>query len=87
MSKRGRRENLEGVVRNVSGRQTVVVQVSSLVKHQQYMKYLRRDTVLQVHDQKGEAQAGDRVLISRARPLSRTKHYRLVKVIEKVQTA
>ena len=87
MKKRGRRVSLEGVVRSVSGRKTVVVRVPRLVKHGRYMKYVRRDTVLQVHDEKGLAQPGDRVEICLSRPLSRSKHYRLVRVLAKAQTA
>jgi len=59
----------------------VVIQYST--RHPKYGKYIRRRTVLWVHDENNETQAGDRVEITPCRPMSRTKRWRLVRVIEK----
>ena len=54
-----------------------------LVKHPRYGKYIRRRTVCHVHDEQNESRQGDTVEIMETRPLSRTKHWRLVRVVTK----
>jgi len=59
--------------------------VRRMVKHPKYEKYLRRESVFHVHDERNEAEDGDRVVIRPTRPLSKTKHWRLVRIIEKAK--
>lgn len=63
---------------------TIVVVRERLVKHPLYKKYIRRKTRIKVHDEKNEAKVGDTVEIVECRPLSRDKHWRLLKVFKKV---
>lgn len=60
---------------------TVVVRFQQ--RHPKYGKYLKKQTVLQVHDEKNESSAGDTVEIAQCRPMSRTKSWRLVRVVER----
>ena len=61
---------------------TIKVGIDRLQQHAKYGKYLRRQGVLHVHDEKNEAKIGDRVSIAETRPLSRSKRWRLVEVIK-----
>jgi len=70
-----------GVVSNKSGDKTVRVVVDYLAKHAMYGKTIRRRTVARVHDEKNQAQAGDIVEITKCRPMSKTKNWRLVRVV------
>ena len=63
---------------------TIVVVRERLVKHPLYKKYIRRKTRIKVHDEKNEAKVGDTVEIVECRPLSRDKHWRLLKILKKV---
>ncbi|MCE5186692.1 MAG: 30S ribosomal protein S17 [Planctomycetaceae bacterium] len=71
------------VVVSKSGDKSVVCQIDYRVKHPQYGKYIRRRTKLGVHDPKNLAQVGDKVEITQCRPISKTKSWRLVKIVEK----
>ena len=75
------RQALIGVVRSVSGDKTISVIVNRLVKHPLYGKYIRRRTKLAVHDQSNEARVGETVEIAPCRPLSKTKSWRLLRVL------
>src|SRR5258705_8156102 len=72
-----------GVVASDKGDKTIKVVVNYQTKHPKYGKYLKRRTVLHAHDEKNDAKEGDTVEIAECRPLSRTKHHRLVKSIER----
>lgn len=61
---------------------TRVVVLERLVKHPKYKKYIKRRTKLKIHDEKNEAKAGDRVEVIECRPVSRDKHWRLLKVLK-----
>lgn len=74
--------NAAGVVTSDVRDKTVTVTVSYKVKQPKYGKYLRRRTVYQVHDEKNEAHKGDLVEIAHCRPVSKTKSWRLVRVIQ-----
>ena len=65
------------------GHKTIKVVVDYQTRHPKYGKYLKRRTVLHAHDEKNEAKEGDTVEIAECRPLSRTKHHRLLRVVEK----
>ncbi len=62
---------------------TVVVMVERLVKHRLYHKYIRRRAKFAAHDEANACSVGDKVMITESRPLSKTKRWRLSKIIEK----
>jgi small subunit ribosomal protein S17 len=64
---------------------TIVVEVEDRVKHPLYGKVIRRSTKVKAHDELNTAGIGDLVLISETRPLSATKNWRLVEIIEKAK--
>ena len=72
-----------GVVTSDKMDRTRRVEISRLVKHPKYGKFLRRKTVCHVHDEQNESAEGDTVEISECPPKSKTKHWELVKVLEK----
>ncbi len=76
-----------GVVTSDRRSKTRTVEVAYLKRHPKYGKYLQRGTRLQVHDETNESQAGDKVEIARCRPMSKTKSWRLVRVVEKAPGA
>jgi small subunit ribosomal protein S17 len=65
---------------------TITVSVERTVKHPLYGKLLRKTTKLHAHDENNECHEGDLVAIVETRPLSRSKHFRLVEVLESVAT-
>ena len=62
---------------------TIAVEISRLVKHPRYGKYIRRTTKLLAQDETNESRQGDTVTIAECRPLSRNKSWRLVAVVER----
>src|SRR2546429_8810941 len=82
-SERGTRRTAVGVVTSDKMDKTRRVEIPRLVKHPRYGKYIRRRTVCHVHDAINESRAGDTVEIMETRPLSKTKHWRLVRVVTK----
>jgi len=74
---------MTGVVASDRANKTIRVVVEYQTRHPKYGKYLRQRTVLQVHDERNEAHVGDRVEIAACRPLSKTKHHRLVRIVER----
>jgi len=75
----------EGLVVSDKMDKTVVVAVEDRVKHALYGKVLRKTTRLKAHDEQNECGAGDRVQIMETRPLSATKRWRVVQVLEKAK--
>ena len=82
---RSARKVREGLVVSDKMDKTVVVSVEERFKHPLYGKVLRRNVKLKAHDEANEAGTGDRVLITETRPLSATKRWRLVEVLEKAK--
>ncbi|GAA1123048.1 MULTISPECIES: 30S ribosomal protein S17 [Arthrobacter] len=82
---RGYRKTRRGYVVSDKMEKTITVQVEDRVKHALYGKVLRRSTKVKVHDEENTAGIGDHVLISETRPLSATKRWRLVEVIERAK--
>jgi small subunit ribosomal protein S17 len=80
---RGIRRRLRGVVVSEKGTKTVTVEVVRHVRHAKYGKRVRKDSRVQVHDETDEAHVGDVVEITDCRPMSRTKHWRLLRVIQR----
>jgi small subunit ribosomal protein S17 len=62
---------------------TRTILIERKVRHPLYGKYIRRSTKLHVHDEGNEARMGDKVMVQECRPMSKTKTFRLVKVLEK----
>ncbi len=81
------RSTRTGVVTSDRRHQTCTVAVDFSVRHAKYGKYLRRVTKHHVHDPGNEAKLGDRVEIARCRPISKTKSWRLLRVIERAPEA
>ena len=83
--KRGFRKVREGLVVSDKMDKTVVVEVEDRVKHPLYGKVMRRTSKLKAHDEQNSAGIGDRVLLMETRPLSATKRWRLVEILEKAK--
>ncbi len=77
-------KTLTAVVISNSGDKSIKVAVDLKVKHPKYGKYIKRRTKLGVHDEHNQASVGDVVEVAECRPYSKTKSWRLVKVVEKV---
>src|SRR5881227_1122583 len=74
---------IEGVVASDKGNKTIKVVVNYQTRHPKYGKYLTRRTILHAHDEKNEAKEGDTVEIAECRALSRTKHHRLLRIVQR----
>ena len=83
MKTRGLKKQLEGTVVSDKMDKTVIVTVERLVKHQEYKKYVRRTARFAAHDEQNRCAVGDKVIITEARPISRTKRWRVVDVVGK----
>jgi small subunit ribosomal protein S17 len=84
-SGRSYRKVREGLVVSDKMEKTVVVSVEDRVKHALYGKVMRRTSKLKAHDEQNQCGIGDRVLIMETRPLSATKRWRVVEVLEKAK--
>ena len=82
---RNRRKVREGLVVSDKMDKTVVVAVEDRVRHALYGKTIRRTNKLKAHDEANSAGVGDRVLLMETRPLSATKRWRVIEVIEKAK--
>jgi small subunit ribosomal protein S17 len=82
---RTRRKVREGIVVSDKMDKTVVVEVEDRVKHPLYGKVMRRTSRLKAHDENNSAGTGDRVSIMETRPLSATKRWRLVEILERAK--
>jgi len=78
---------LTGLVMSKSGDKSVQVAIDYKIRHPKYGKYVRRRTKLAVHDDRNQSGVGDIIEIAQCRPRSRTKHWRLVKVVTKASQA
>ena len=79
---RRRQPTRVGVVTSAARQKTISVTIAYLVRHPKYGKFLRRRTVLHAHDEKNECHTGDVVEVMQCRPLSKTKRWRLVRVLK-----
>ncbi|XVX21159.1 30S ribosomal protein S17 [Actinomycetota bacterium] len=79
------RKSRQGYVVSDKMDKTVVVEVEDRVKHALYGKVLRRNSKVKAHDEENAAGIGDRVLIMETRPLSATKRWRVVEILEKAK--
>ncbi|RPH47873.1 MAG: 30S ribosomal protein S17 [Desulfobacteraceae bacterium] len=83
MNNRGMKRQLVGTVVSDKMDKTVVVRIERLVKHKFYHKYVRRRTKFAAHDEENSCKTGDKVMITESRPLSKTKRWRISKIVEK----
>jgi small subunit ribosomal protein S17 len=82
---RGRRKVRTGSVVSDSMDKTIVVRIATQVRHPLYGKQVRRSTKLTAHDEENAAHVGDLVRIAETRPLSKTKRWRLVEILERAK--
>jgi small subunit ribosomal protein S17 len=80
---RGNQKRVIGVVTSDKALKTRTVAVTEFYRHAKYGKYVKRTLKFHAHDEKNESKAGDTVLIVETRPLSATKRWRLLKVLER----
>ena len=85
MAERNLRKVRTGVVTSNKMQKTITVEVERKVKRPIYGKFLKKTTKFHAHDEKSECSIGDMVKIMESRPLSKTKRWRLVEVVEKVK--
>ena len=81
----GERKSREGVVVSDAMQKTRVVRIERVFRHPRYQRVVRASKKLKAHDETNECGVGDRVLIMETRPLSATKRWRLVEVLEKAK--
>jgi small subunit ribosomal protein S17 len=83
MKTRGMKRQVNGVIVSNKMDKTVVVQVERLVRHPLYKKFIRRRNKFMAHDQDNACQIGDRVEITESRPLSKSKRWRVSRILQK----
>jgi small subunit ribosomal protein S17 len=81
-NKRGRQIEVVGEVISNKMDKTISVLIYRMVRHAKYGKYMKRTSVFKAHDEKNEAKIGDIVRIHETRPLSKTKRWSLVEIVE-----
>ena len=84
-AERNLRKTRTGVVRSNKMDKTITVTVERKVKHPIYGKFVKKTTSFHAHDEKNECTVGDIVRIMETRPLSKTKRWRLVEIVEKAK--
>jgi small subunit ribosomal protein S17 len=82
---RNRRKTRTGLVVSDAAEKTVVVVIERLVKHPTYKRYIRRRKKFSIHDENNDCRVGDKVRFMESRPLSKTKRWRLVEIIERAK--
>jgi small subunit ribosomal protein S17 len=80
---RGKKRILTGIVVSDKMNKTVVVAVERKIQHPVYKKFIRTQSKFTAHDERDECQSGDRVTIIESRPLSKTKRWRVMRIVEK----
>lgn len=84
-TERSARKVREGTVVSDKMNQTVVVAVVERVRHAKYDKFVLRTKKLYAHDEKNDAKVGDRVRVMETRPMSKTKRWRIVEILERAK--
>ena len=85
MMERNLRKTRVGKVVSNKMEKTIVVAIEDNVKHPDYGKIIKRTVKLHAHDENGECSIGDKVEVMETRPLSKTKRWRLVEIVEKAK--
>lgn len=83
--KRNYRKTRQGIVVSDKMDKSIVVRVDRTIRHPLYGKTVRTSSKLHAHDEKNDARVGDVVSVMEARPLSRTKRWRLIEVVERAK--
>ena len=81
----GKQQTRQGVVVTNRATKTITVRIDTTRRHRRYEKIVRTSRTLHAHDERGEAGIGDTVIVRESRPLSRTKRWRLVEIVEKAE--
>jgi small subunit ribosomal protein S17 len=81
----GKQKSRSGVVVSDRAAKTITVRVDVAHRHRRYDKVVRTSSTIHAHDESGEAHIGDTVLVRESRPLSRTKRWRLIEVLERAK--
>jgi small subunit ribosomal protein S17 len=81
----GRPKTRQGIVVSDKAAKTITVRIDIARRHRRYQKIVRTSSTLHAHDEQGEAHIGDTVIVRECRPLSRTKRWRLVQVVERAE--
>lgn len=82
----GKRKGFTGTVISDKMQKTIIVRITNISKHPKYGRIIKSYNKFKVHDEKGQAKAGDTVRIEETRPLSKDKRFRLIEVIKKAET-
>jgi small subunit ribosomal protein S17 len=85
MSTRNLRKERVGIVTSTSMNKSIVVSIERRQKHDKYGKFVKQTNKFVAHDEKGDCNVGDTVKIMETRPLSKTKNWRLVEIVEKAK--
>ena len=85
MEKRNLRKERVGIVTSDKMQKSIVVAVERKVKHPKYGKFVKTTTKFVAHDEKNDSHIGDTVKIMETRPLSKTKNWRLVEIVERAK--
>jgi len=83
MKKQGKKRQVIGTVVSDKMDKTIVVLAETLVKHRLYQKYIKRHNKFKAHDKDNTCRVGDKVIITESRPLSKTKKWRVSRVVQK----
>jgi small subunit ribosomal protein S17 len=81
----GKPRTRQGIVTSAKADKTITVRIETARRHKMYKKIIRESTSLHAHDEKNDAGVGDRVRVIESRPLSRTKRWRLVEIMERAR--
>jgi small subunit ribosomal protein S17 len=81
----GRPRTRQGIVVSSKADKTITVRIEIARRHRMYKKIIRESTTLHAHDEKNDANEGDRVRVIESRPMSRTKRWRLVEILERAR--
>ena len=81
----GKPRTRQGIVTSAKADKTITVRIETARRHKMYKKIIRESTSLHAHDEKNDANEGDRVRVVESRPLSRTKRWRLVEIMERAR--
>ena len=77
------KRTLQGVVTSCAGDKSATIMIERRIKHPVYGKFINRSTKIRLHDETNECNKGDTILIEECRPMSKTKSWKLVKIVEK----
>ena len=77
------KRTLQGVVTSSAGDKSATIMIERRIKHPIYGKFIKRSSKIRLHDEANECNKGDTILIEECRPMSKTKSWKLVKVVEK----